>query len=75
MDDFVFLAFVLQLHQIFIVEGCLGVFVDIEVDFVTDFGNDIQLDVLVKVEVGGRLTGDGGIAAIVALDTEGQIDG
>ena len=74
LDDFVLFAFVFQLHQVLIIEGGLGILVDVEVDFVADFCDDIELYILVEVEIGGVLLGDGGIATVVVLDAKGEVN-
>ena len=52
LDDLVFLAFVFQVEFVLVVEGGLGVLVDVEVDLVTDFGHHVELHVGVEVKVG-----------------------
>ena len=51
LDDLVFFALVFQGELVLVVEGRLGVLVDIEVNLVSDFGHHVELDVLLEDKV------------------------
>ena len=59
-----------------VVEGRLGVLVDVEVDFVTDFGHHVELDVLLEDEVVVAFAAFGhrGVVAEAVLEAEGEVD-
>ena len=77
LDDFVFLTLVFEGELVLVVEGRLGVLVDVEVDFVTDFGHHVELDVLVKNEfvVAFASFGHRFVVAEVVLEAKGEVDG
>ena len=77
LDDFVFLTLVFEGELVLVVEGRLGVLVDVEVDFVADFGHHVELDVLVKNEfvVAFASFGHRFVVAEVVLEAKGEVDG
>ena len=77
LDDFVFLALVFQCELVLVVEGRLGVLVDVVVDLVADFGHHVELDVLLEDEVVVAFAAfrQRGVVAEAVLEAEGQVDG
>ena len=77
LDDFVFLAFVFQGEFVLIVEGGLGVLVDVEIDFVADFCNHIELHIRLKDEVvvAFATLAHRRVVVVVVLEAEGHVDG
>ena len=77
LDDFVFFALVFQIELVLVVEGRLCVLVDVEVDFVADFGYHIHLDVHIhdEITVPFPLFAARGVVAVGAFVAEGQVDG
>ena len=77
LDDFVFLAFVFQGELVLIVEGRLGVLVDVEVDLVADSGHHVELDVLLEDEVVVAFAAFAQrfVVAETVLEAESEVDG
>ena len=77
LDDFVFLALVFQVELVLVVEGRLGVLVDVEVDLVADFGNHVHLDIHIhdEIVVAFPLFAARGVVAVGVLEAESQVDG
>ena len=77
LDDFVFLALVFQVELVLVVEGSLGVLVDIKVDLVADFGHHVHLDVHVhdKIVVALPLLATRWVVAVGVFEAEGEVDG
>ena len=52
LQDVILLALEFQLHLVFKIEHGLCVVIEVEFDLVADFGKGVQLDILVKIELG-----------------------
>ena len=75
LQDVVFLAFVFEFYLVFEVEGGLGVPVDVEVEEVSNFCVEVDLDVLVEVEGGdtAAVCVDIVVVAVVVDYLEGEV--
>ena len=52
LQNVILLAFELEFHFILIFEHRFGVVIEIELNLITDFGEGVQLDVFIEVELG-----------------------
>ena len=69
LDDFVFLAFVFQLHALGVeVESGVGVVVDVHVHLVAYLAVDAEVDFLVEVKGGGLAVADGQRGVVDVLE-------